>query len=229
LPVLAWPPRVAALESAAAAGRTVISSSTRALLARGARPATFASASFALTTEGARGHVPPAERIAVLRHDCIALVGSSRNTPAGFLPSTVPPRLLQERRGTRQPIPVWFSCCRPPQRRGGAAIGTKGLMSSWGSPRRGALPPGLRSPGPASGSTPPAIPASQRPLQHSLTYVADLELLELLRVNGFAPTYSFRRCGGSAGDQPGVYGFHPEAGDRLRVRTTYVVRDGKPD
>jgi len=200
----------------------VIEQPLLALLSRG--PAgNVCSAHSHVTRRGRRAYVPPPSESAVFDNDgrsvdsrCYArwpLHDRARRLLAGAAGNSPPIRWL--------PLP-------PRARRGGAAW-TK-VMELVGITHAGMDPPGFEAlarecfntalPSRPSAALPPPSPTCRC---WSLLRAASASTAS-------APT-SFRPVDGAflRAIQPGALrAFPPEAGDRLSVRTTYVVRDGKP-
>jgi len=101
------------------------------------------------TTEGGEGTSSGRANRRV-RHDGTLWSEQPDVTPAGLCLRPCPAALLAGAPGTSPPIP-WLPLPPPANGEAALAMGTKGLMSSWGSTHAGMTPQGPSKPWPASG------------------------------------------------------------------------------
>jgi len=177
-----------------------------------------------VTTEGGEGYVPPAERIAVFDNDGTLWSEQPMYAQLAFAIDRAR-RLLQERPElAANPV---VAAAAAGNGEAALATGTKGLMELVGITHAGMTPQAFEALAREWFDT-ACHPGLQRPYT-SLTYVPMLELLELLRANGFR-TYIVSGGGGAflRAISQKLYGIPPEQVIGSSVRTTYVVRDGKP-
>ncbi|NQV10043.1 MAG: haloacid dehalogenase-like hydrolase [Cyanobacteria bacterium] len=177
-----------------------------------------------VTTDGGEGYVPPAGRIAVFDNDGTLWAEQPTYVQLAFAIDRARRLVIEQPELAANPV---VAAAAAGSGEGALAMGMKGLMELVGITHSGMTPQTFEAQAREWFDT-ACHPSLQRPYT-SLTYVPMLELLDLLRVNGFR-TYIVSAGGGSFMRviSEELYGIPPEQVIGSSVRTSYVMRGGKP-